>query len=352
MIGFRPMADNSAPVGGIQIFSIQEMEQAEQGKEKKPNIDLYSQSKPTSATERKMPLNFFFPLGIQMERESEVVDVSKRITAMFQQYYQGYTTEKTVTEGMAKAVSDLMEIYTDMGYDAKNIAPQIIEDVFDRCKLDSISAAGSASFLEGKALAAKYNANDVNSHDFLYYNADYHYKTEDMKLQLVRDAKTIAAKYGVDEQALDLPLDYQDGDLRKGYYASYTTNVNEHARSMRGSNILDENLVPPRGFRLFYKGNDSGTNQYPASLVEKTGEPEAEFDGVVQMWYGEWTFTDRVPVRFDATKYPISVNLFDVVFRAGKHEMPQELIPMLKNFDFYTSVQSGPYQKAHPRRLG
>ena len=113
--------------------------------------------------------------------------------------------------------------------------------------------------------------------------------------------------------------------------------------------MIDETMVPPKGFKFFYKGNDSGTNNYKG-IPSSDGAPESTFDGILHVWYGDWSYVGRVPVRKDPTRFPISVNMYDAVAQK-RADIPSDIVPMLKNFDFYTFFLSDQYEKTHPRQF-
>lgn len=170
-----------------------------------------------------------------------------------------------------------------------------------------------------------------------------------MKGTLLDSARTIGDQYGVHK--LDLPTEHADGDVRKGIYSSYNTFVSNSARnsSCRGC-MIDERMKPPEGFRLFYKGNDSGVNIYSLEIGAGDGTAESLFDGVLQVWCGDWSFTGRVPVRMDATKYPVSVNMLDVIRKSGQ-TYSNQISFFLESFDFHTFFNSETYQNMHARKL-
>ena len=113
--------------------------------------------------------------------------------------------------------------------------------------------------------------------------------------------------------------------------------------------MIDEALAPPEGFRFFYKGNANGTNLVVPTLDAPRDEMEAAFDGVLQAWFGDWSFMGRVPVRQNPDKYPTSVNMFDVINNVDPGGVPSEITNFLQNFDFFSQYMSGYYTKEHPR---
>lgn len=319
---------------------------AESGKDRekltiRPSNDIYETAEPSKAPGIELPKNFLFASnGIS-------IALSDKLRNTFREYYRGTADEKTVTNMMSSAVSDLVGYYSQLGFDAKEIAPKVIEDVYDESRLCSISGACVASWYESKSLAAQFNGHEGNTGDWIYYNADYYYSSEAMKETLISAAHNMADKYGV--TVTNLPTSYPDGDLRKEIYSSYNTVINFDARSSSlCGNMIDETMEPPKGFRFFYKSNDAGTNLYPAELSEIYESP---FDGVLQIWQDDWSFQGRVPISLDPTRFILKANMFDVVSNSGK-PYPEKISGFLKNFDFHAVMNSGIYHEQNPRRLG
>lgn len=98
--------------------------------------------KPTS----ELPKNFLLG-GIVGQKYSLGQKIGDRISSAFKQYYRGSSNAQDVQDMMNKAVSDLVEGYAQAGFYAAEITPKIIEDVYNRCRLESIGAAGEASWM-------------------------------------------------------------------------------------------------------------------------------------------------------------------------------------------------------------
>lgn len=271
---------------------------------------------------------------------------TRRVDAAFRQYYAGTADEKQLEGMLSDLVADFRSSYVKRGFDPDEFMPQLLEDAYNACRPCNLLAADNQGWLDSRPLAAYYNGSDRNSRDTIYYDAKYYYQTEEMKVKLQDMFRRIGQRYGVSE--LDLPTDYPEGSLMKKMYTSYNTIINEGAgfNDMIG-NMLDTDMVPPKDFRFFYKNNERGTNRY-SPLLPSDGTPESTFDGILHVWYGDWSFVGRVPVRQDATRFPVSVNMYDVVAGQGGR-IPKAIIPMLKNFDFFTVIQSGNYFSRHPR---
>ncbi|MDE7221594.1 MAG: hypothetical protein K2O45_18615 [Oscillospiraceae bacterium] len=274
--------------------------------------------------------------------------MARRISSTFDQYYAGTADEKTIEGVLSDVVENLRSAYVERGFDPDEFMPKLLRDVYDVARLDNIHGAGNQSWKDSRQLAALYNGSDRNSNDVIYYDAKYYYQSEEMKTTLQEITRRIGRRYGVSQ--LDLPTSYPAGSIQQGLYSSYNTIINDNARnSTLNGNMVDETMVPPEGFRFFYKGNDAGMNRYPSSLPSD-GTPESTFDGILHVWYGDWSYTGRVPVRQDPTRFPISVNMYDTVAGSGA-KIPSQIVSALKNFDFFTMIQSGRYTPSHPRNL-
>ena len=98
---------------------------------------------------------------------------------------------------------------------------------------------------------------------------------------------------------------------------------------------------------MFFDSNGTGTSQYAASMGAATS-PESFFDGAVYIQYQGWSFSHRVPIRMDPTRFHVSVHLLDVIKGSGK-EYPLEIEDFLNNFDFFAMNVGKMYTDAHPR---
>lgn len=270
----------------------------------------------------------------------------------FERFYRGMDDEKAVESKLSGLVAQLRGFCVEQGYDPAEFMPRMLEDVYEIARLDNIRGAGVASWYESRPLDLAYTSYKRDSKDSIYYNSDFYFRSEEMKGTLLEMTKSIAAKYGVDASTLDLPTRYEGDDLRRGIYSSYNTLVAEKAfNDTRIGWMLDETMVPPKGLRFFYQGNSNGTNTLvPTLSAPRYDEGRCAFDGLLQVWYGDWSFTGRVPVRMDRA-YPISVNMYDAVEMNKPGEIPEEIVPFLKNWDFFSLGWSSEYIASHTRIL-
>lgn len=300
--------------------------------------------------ENGLPKNFF-GIGSEGTTRSGAM-LAVQVGNDFASFYRGEIDEKALETTLANTVADLRSSYIAKGFSEEEFMPQLLEDLYEISRLYNIRGAGEASWYEGRALWDDQYGNTKHLDGFIYYNSDYYYRSEEMKGTLKEMIQKLAEQYDVDPLALNLPDGYPDGDIRKGIYSSYNTIVNDHARVQNHTgNMVDETMIPPRGFRFLYCENESGTNPMMSKLSAPRDEPESFFDSVLQIWYGDWSFTGRVPVRQNPYQFPISVNMFDVVSAGSKAPIPSEITDFLHNMDFFTTTQSQTYAQSHPRHF-
>lgn len=260
---------------------------------------------------------------------------------VFEKYFRGDIDGNAVNQAVDQAVSALVECYSNLGFDPEEITPEIIEDVYDNCRMDIIKAAGVASNREGAAVRKELSC---QSSCCFYYNSDYYYQSEAAIDSLYNHMIDLADRYGCD--SFELARDYPKGDIRNQFYGSYNSFITAEARQASGS-LLDEKLAPPPGIKLFFDPNGKGVNRYPASMgIGDSGE--SAFDGAVYIRYKDWSFAHRVPIRMDPTRFPVSVNLMSVI-KSSRADYPKEIEAFLKNFDFFATNVGKLYTDAHPR---
>lgn len=294
---------------------------------------------------------------------SHTADLQRDITAVFEKYYTGKADKTTVQNTLTNAVEILRQKYVGEGYAEEDVMPQIIRDVYASARLEAVGMAYEASWMEGKSLAEKYGGGDVER-GWMYYNADYYYRSEEMKDVLIGHMDSLAEKYNVSD--LKLERDYPPDDPRATLSQSYNSYISEKAGRCGShfGNMLNKDIVPPKGFQFFYISS-GGANMYPGmhkgifseeEVFEMLrnipeGYPPAPMksmdeinDGILDIRCGDWSFQGRVPVRSNGN--PVSLNMFDVV-RKSTMAYPKDAVSFMRNWDFFTSAQSGVYFSSH-----
>lgn len=315
-----------------------------------PKFDEYeSKMKAMVPAGDALPKNFMGPGALCST--GDATNLSRQITDVMELYHRGYAGTAEVEKVLSRVVADVRSTYAGMGFDPDEFTGKLIEDVYGIARLGNTGGAASASWYEGRPIAQAHNNGRTGStRDWVYYDAGLYYDSEEMKGTLQDMARKIGAKYGVTQ--LNLSTDYPAGDVRKGIYSSYNTAISDRMRNdCRIGNLLDEAMAPPKGLKFFYMANDGGWDPFVTQLPGPKNDPYSAFDSFLSVSYGDWSFTGRVPVRMDATQFPISVNMLDVVSRGTGGRVPQAVSAFLKNVDFFSPVQSGPYMSSHPRKF-
>lgn len=313
-----------------------------------PEFDAYQAECRTHAEQMKrmiwqengLPRNFF-GAGSEGTAQSGVM-LGAKLGDEFSNFYRGFIDEKALETTLANTVADLRSSYIAKGFSEEEFMPQLLEDLYEISRLDNIRGAGEASWYEGRALSAEQYGSAEQLDNFIYYNSDYYYRSEEMKGTLKEMIQKLAKQYNIDPSALNLPDEYPDGDIRKGIYSSYNTIVNDHARvQSHTGNMIDETMIPPKGFRFLYC-----TSEYPR-ITEASAhrdEPDAFLDSVLRIWYSDWSFAGGVPARQNLYR-----NMFNAVSAGSKTPIPDEIKDFLHNMDFFTATQSQTYARSHPR---
>lgn len=312
-----------------------------------PKYDTFERtavSAEASVEKKPLPKNYLLG-GIGATRRGWEHEATIRQT--FEQFYRGQVDAKQVKSTLEDIVEDFRSGYLARGYSEEEIMPTIMKSVYDTARLFNITSAYSASWEKGLPMAAAQFGGDRNVRSFVYYDADYYYKSEDMKTALVEIMQGISEKHGITD--VEFPTEYEDGDIRKSMYSSYNTLQNFKSRDFhRIFNMVDENAAPPEGLRFLYVYNGNGTNTLTPTLPAPRDEPEAAFDSTLKVWYGDWSFTGRVPVRKNPYEFATYNNLLDSMLENGA-KIPKEIVGFMGNFDAFSHSNSGRYIKSHPR---
>lgn len=266
---------------------------------------------------------------------------SRDLCMAFDDYFRGRMDKSALMKAVDSTVSRMMAQCCSAGYKADEISSRIIKKVYSDSRLYTIRSAYGASWEEGGRVGRELG---IKSSSWAYYNADYYYMSEELIDDVHSHMEALSLRYS--NEPLELERDYPEGDPRNEFYASYNAYFCTEARQTCGS-MIDEKMVPPRGFRMIFDSNGRGLNQYPESMGA-ADSMESTFDGAVYIQCEDWSFAHRVPIRMDPTRFSVSVNLMDVVKSSGKG-FPAKLEAFLSNFDFFATNVGKLYTDAHKR---
>lgn len=294
------------------------------------------------------------------------VGCMRDIDKVYEDYYSGKADITKVESTIKAAIETLREKFVvETNYDEKVIMPHILEATYEKARAQLVGGAAVASGAEGRKMAVKYKS--VHNNEFVYYNADYHYKSEEMKDKLIDFMNKFAEENDV--KCVEFKRSFPPEHPCRQFYESYNTYINATTRGLRGiANMLDETMDPPKGFKFFYI-DDGGEKMYPGrkaygvyseeevfEMLKRVpkGYPPAPmksadelFDGILEIKCGNWSFMGRVPVRYDG--YPVSLSMMDVV-KNSKKPYPREASKFMNNWDFFRSCQEDVYYRSIGKR--
>ena len=179
-------------------------------------------------------------------------DMQDDISDCMRKFYEGKISEEEVEEYFRLCCTS-MRIYRTQQHQTsgKNEEDnrQIISEIYNVFAKKNMIAAGNANYYEGEKINASYGG---WSDDWVYYNADYYYKCEETRDKLRQIAENAAAKWEVSSfDALEVEKNSKytmDGGL------DFNSGWNFDFRNQRGiGSIAKESVVPPKGFKMFYK---------------------------------------------------------------------------------------------------
>ena len=179
-------------------------------------------------------------------------DMQDDISDCMRKFYEGKISEEEVEEYFRLCCTS-MRIYRTQQHQTsgKNEEDnrQIVSEIYDIFAKENMRAARNANYYEGEKINASYGG---WSDDWVYYNADYYYKCEETRDKLRQIAEKVAAKWEVSSfDALEVEKNSKytmDGglDFNSGWNFDFRNQIG------RGS-IAKESVVPPKGFKMFYK---------------------------------------------------------------------------------------------------
>lgn len=275
----------------------------------------------------------FRPMPANCYAFNEDDDSNRKIldgmTQTLNDYYAGKATVEDVTSSFKDAFQAMKNFMVGNHYSSENDAKsnkQILLDTYNVFRQYAVSTASTACQNEGKQIAKQY-ATEGNT-DWVYYNSDYYYKSEEAKSAVKDCAADLANEQGLGN--VDFPIKFSD-PLRAELYDSFNTNWNWGSTMNVGvSTMLNPDEVPPKDFKLFFTEQKYTQKQIsdPATGIN----PDA---GVLSVSSGSWKQEVDVPFRydFDENGHFNAANLIQALDSSCRN--PDEINSYLKNFDVY-----------------
>lgn len=207
----------------------------------------------------------------------------------------------------------------------------IINDMYDIFAKKNMLCAQYANYLEGEKINLSYGK---RTNDWAYYNADYYYKCEETKDKLRQIAENMAAKWGISS------FDAEEVEKNTKYTVNgrldFNSGWNFHFRNQAGrSSIAKEAVVPPRGFKMFFKESVRYLTQGDDKDIDSIGILEISTEK--NRYSREVLFGWFLP-GIEGLIYDVGTLMKDDL---SKEDDSAEFIDFLRNFSVFTRGYSG-----------
>lgn len=195
---------------------------------------------------------------------------------------------------------------------------QIILDTYERFRMANSVMAKLACDEEGKKLAREYGWTQEEDIDWVYYNADYYYDSEELRTIFKEVAKELATEWGCG----DIDTSERDTDMLASYSSSFNQVwENGSENGTRICRMIDISAKPPEGFSLFFR----------------VSREEKAHMGSLQVGIGD-TKKIREKIIFDIfeeyDQKPQFYHLSELL--QNNNDIECEVEEYLRNFDVYT----------------
>ncbi len=250
--------------------------------------------------------------------------MQKEIASHMRDLYAGRISQYEINDYFGECCTAMLKYRVQQRQTSgtnENDNMQIVSKLYEIFAKENQRAARNANYMEGEKINASYE----NMKDgWTYYNADYHYRCEDVKSGLRQAAQNMADKWGID------PIDADEIEKNSMYTLDGGFDFNSgwnfiYRNQMGRGSMADESLIPPKDFKFFYK-----ESVYPDPSIDK---------GLVRVWLGDKEYTRKIPFEISRTG-----GLEGQIFNAGEllkdcfsqSESDCEYSKFLRNFSVFT----------------
>lgn len=210
---------------------------------------------------------------------------------------------------------------------------QIILDTYEQFRMVNSVMANLGCTKEGEKIAEKNGWQKGDEKDWIYYNADFYYASEELRDIFKEAAEEIASEWGIEE----IDVSERDTDHSLSYSSSFhEVWKNGSENGARICTMIDAGKEPPKGFVLFYRECTEGN--------ENIGILKAGIEGQVQK--------DK-KIIFDIygdgvqQKYSQFYHLYDLLYAGSNTEQAKQFNKYLENFDIYTRYYGTVQMRRH-----
>ncbi len=254
--------------------------------------------------------------------------VRKQIVGQMHDYFSGAIPMDKLQEKVKDICKD-MRVYQAQsrhttGCDKEDNL-QILEELYELFQKENVSNAAAACFEKGEALALQNGGNRRTN--WVYYDSDYYYESEEVREELRRVFSEIAREWET-----DVP-DFTKLEENTRYSLNGNMDFNSvwNWKAMNRYNCLlsGNQEEPPKEFSFFYQ-------ETKYSDHEKLNPMEKQ-KGVMWIKYGDRTWEFDVPFN-DSAVYGDIKNKFNgkELFLSYLDGGEPELLNYLKKFDVFT----------------
>lgn len=195
---------------------------------------------------------------------------------------------------------------------------QIILDTYERFRMANSVMANYACVEEGKTLACEYGWTQRDDIDWVYYNANYYYESEELRAIFKEAAEEIAIEWGCGT----IDTSERDTDTLASYSSCFNQVWNNGSEyGARICHMIDISAKPPEEFYLFFRVSRE-ENAHIGSLQVGIGETTKIREKIVFDIFGEY---DQRPQFYHLSE-----------LLQNDDDVEHELEEYLHNFDIYT----------------
>lgn len=213
------------------------------------------------------------------------------VKSLFEGYYAGKTPIEVITQEFDYVVQTIRDYEEQEGIaskaDMEHFA-KLVSDVHREFKMYSVETAVLANDDEGRDLANQYGT--PGRKNFLYYNSDYYFQSEDINQAFFQRANEMLEGTG-------FPLN--TAPVKHDIYENFNTYWKDSALcSSRMGDMIDTDMEPPRGFTFLYKEDRYTEPERDALIAQHGGDYPHLFDGILKVSCGSWKTEGNVTLGY------------------------------------------------------
>lgn len=250
---------------------------------------------------------------------------AEEINEELKSYYVNHTgSVEELKEYFKECCKDMRVILAQerktTGIDVNDNA-QIIMDVYEQFRMANSVMANMGCEKEGEKIAQENGWQTGTDCDWVYYNAEFYYSSEELREAFKEAANEMASEWDIDE----IDLSERDSDR----YLSYSSSFNEIWKNggengTRICSFLDASEKPPKDFYLFFRESSDRVGNNGLLNVGIKGEVNISKNLIFNLYNGT------------QQQYPQFYHLKELLENELKEYKNSDFAKFLSNFDIYT----------------